>query len=166
MLGRVKCHAIRIPNPGFAASDLVQPPWILRHGTLIRFLTLLPSPPNTPPCKKGGGREGRNFLGSINGYIFSGLSSLLDSMLSVERSCWLHFLSLTIRCVIKSFALHLKSLVRLSLQKGLKWPEPVAWCIMHNGSDFLIRVYEHPGNLCLLPRPWSDDRSSLRSHQK
>lgn len=49
------------------------------EGTLIIFATLLSLLLTTPPYKKGGGR-GRNCLGSINGHIFSGLSSLLDSM--------------------------------------------------------------------------------------
>ena len=46
---------------------------------LIIFATLLSSPCYTahPYPQKGGSR---NFLGSINGHIFSALSSLLDSM--------------------------------------------------------------------------------------
>lgn len=80
-LGRVKCVQPKFQTQAFAASDPKWQQWILRHGTLIILATLLSSPPSTapgpPPKKKGGGR---NFLGSINGCIFSGLSSLLDSM--------------------------------------------------------------------------------------
>lgn len=101
---------------------------------LIIFATLLSSPCYTlpPPPRKGGGR---NFLGSINGHIFSGLSSSSGSHVECGKELLIAFpLINNARCVIKSIVLHLKSLLRLSLQKELKWPEPVARYFLHNAS--------------------------------
>lgn len=71
----------KFQTQAFAASDPMWRRWILRHGTVVVFAPLLSSPCNTHPRpqNKRGGR-GRNFLGSFNGHIFSGLSSLLNSM--------------------------------------------------------------------------------------
>lgn len=75
----------------------------------------------------------------------------------------MHFLSLTIRCVIKSIVLHLKSLARLGLQKGLEWPVPgtTALCTVAH-ICFLDRAGKHPGT-----RNCPDcEHSSLRGGQE
>lgn len=86
-----------------------------------------------------------NVLSAISACVCSELSSLLGSMQS-GKELLIAFLSLTIRCGIKSIALHLKSLARLGLQKGLGQPAPgtATLCTVAHICP-LNRAGKHPG---------------------